>query len=245
MKLNITVTAVACIVLFAASCKKDPVPAPPPPPPAKPVVAVKLSDPYLSIAQVDSAFATWTIPGGQTQRFKMQVGHDSLLVDRALFTDGQGKLTIEIFSNKKLNNQYLTRFVLTRNIALAHVGVNAFAGPKNFFDPDWLPRVELKDAIGHEAIVALRPEDPYFLIKDSKHAIVGWALDRNYSKGINVIAGKVWTCTSGCTNKENVDFFTNFPQQIGAKEWKHISITVIYEIDHTGQAWMLNLEYEP
>jgi hypothetical protein len=208
---------------------------------------VKLSQPYLGIAQIDSAFATWRT-NGMEQRIKMTIRHDSLIAAMDLFTEGNGELSLHLFSNKKYSNQYYGQWVSHKTISLQKTKSLSYNGPSSFYDAAWLPRVELKDAIGHEAIIALRPDDAFFIVKDPGHVITELTVDRGYWKTINGIqlAGRgIWQCTTNCTGVVDNDYFKFLPAAIGAKPWNHISITVLFEINNNGEGWIISLEHEP
>lgn len=213
------------------------------------MLSVKLDGGYLEASQVDSAFASWLpAPGNPVtvaQRVKMQVRYDSLVVRLDEFTEGKGTLTIQVYTHKKYYNQYRSQFISTRHFLLQHQQPRSYQGPQSFFDADWLPRVELKDGIGHEAVVALRPGDPYFLVKQPPHALYQLVVDRGYWKtkqGISFSGGAIWECKINCTDIENTDFFTVLPGRIANKPWDHISITILFEIKADGEAWLLTLE---
>lgn len=231
------------LLLSGVGCKKDPAVTPP----AKtPVLSVQLTQPYLRGTQVDSAFVTWKSNGAE-QRIKMEQRNDSLVVPMSVFTEGNGELTIHIFANKKYSNQYLGQWLLRKTVRLEKTKTTSYAGPVSFFDTDWFPRVELKDAIGHEATIALRPDDPYFIVKNPGHPIQQLTVDRGYWKtigGIQLAGRDVWQCNSNCTDIANEEHFKSLPQRIGTKPWNHISIVVLFQVDDNG-GWIIDLEYEP
>lgn len=240
---------IAGIILSALSvvtaCKKDPVP--PPPSPSKAQLSIKLNQPYLTATQVDSAFAIWKT-NGLEQRVKLSVSHDSLLAETAVFNEGNGELTLHIFSNKKYSNQYFGEWVSPKQVSVQKTKALSYNGPSSFYDAAWFPRAELKDAIGHHAIIALRPDDAYFVVKDPGHPLVKLTVDRGYWKttgGIQLAGRDVWQCTSHCTDVINEDFFRSLPQRIGNKPWNHISIVILFEINDNGEGWIISLEHEP
>lgn len=244
MKFSFTPFAIALIVMVAA-CRKPVTEKPGHT--GKPVLSIKLDQPYLTAANADSAIATWTT-NGQEQRIRLTLRNDSLLADMNVFNEGNGQLVLHIFSNKKYSNQYFGQWVLKKTVSLKKNKTTAFAGPASFYDAAWFPRVELKDAIGHEAVIALRPDDPYFLVKKPNHDMYQYTVDRSYWKtigGIAMAGRDIWRCTTGCADTPNEEFFKSLPGRIGTKPWNHLSIAVLFEINDGGEGWVLNLEHEP
>lgn len=236
------------LLLLGSSCKKDPVQQPVA---ASALLSVKLQPAFLGAVHADSVTATWK-QGAATQIIRMQVRNDSLLAPLASFAEGQGELSIRIFSNKKLSNQYYTEWIFKRNITIEKSKTISYPGPQTFFDTSWLPRVLLADAVGHVALLGLRPDDPYFLVKDLQQNVVSLSVEKAYWQtkgGIQQAGGGVFTCKTGCLNSngdvENAQFFRFLPTQIGTRIWNHISLTVLFEIDPNGGGWLLTLEYEP
>lgn len=218
------------------------------PPPVSKLLSIKLNGNYLSAAQIDSAFAVWKA-GGKEQRLAFRKSNDSLLIEMERFDEGIGELVFYIFSNRKYSNQYYGQwFSIISNVTLLKsAGVN-YNGPASFYDAAWLPRVELKDAIGHEATIALRPDDAYFIIKKPQHELYKLTVDRGYWKtagGIQLAGRDIWQCQLNCTGKINNDFFKSLPGRIGNKPWNHISIAILFEINDNGEGWVLSLEHEP
>ncbi len=151
-----------------------------------------------------------------------------------------------------MSNQYFTEWLFKKTISIEKTKAVSYTGPKTFFDTSWLPRVLLKDGIGHAALLGLRPEDPYFLVKDLQQNVVSLSVEKAYWQtkgGVQQVGGGVFTCKTGCVNGngdvENFQFFHFLPNQIGARNWNHISLTVLYETDPNGGGWLLTLEHEP
>jgi hypothetical protein len=239
-----TVTSILCVLVLFSSCRRDrhdviTVP--------QPILSIKLSAPYLAQAQVDSAFAIWNVNNHQ-QRIRLTISHDSLIAPMNLFEEGNGKMTLHIFSNKKYSNQYYGQWVSRNMITLKKTTALSYNGPASFNDAAWLPRVELKDAIGHKAIVGLRPDDAFFVVKDPGHAITRLTVDRGYWKtvgGIAMAGRGIWECRANCTDAVNEDYFSFLPGMIGTRPWNHISIAILFEVNDNGEGWMVSLEHEP
>ncbi|MEI9943362.1 MAG: hypothetical protein WDN26_04005 [Chitinophagaceae bacterium] len=226
MKFPVMLPLAVTSILFA-SCKKDPV-IKQPVPADKTILSVKLNTAYLNGAKVDSAFATWKT-NDREQRVKMLVRNDSLITEMNQFSAGNGKMAVYIYSNKKFSNQYLSHWILRKDISIQPSAGVPNNGPASFFDSNWLPRVEIKDGIGHAAIIGLRPDDSYFLVKKVQHKVIKLVVDKGYWKTIGGIQGVgqgIWECKTGCTSAEgdveNTNFFDFIPGQIGNKVWNHI-----------------------
>lgn len=234
-----------CAFLLSACSDKDLEPGQPVNPgPA--LLSVKLGSQYLSAAKVDSAIAIWKL-NGQEQRFKMIVRNDSLITPMEPFQEGTGQLLIYVYSNIKYRNQYLGEFAFRKTVALQKTQGLSYNGPVSFNDAAWFPRVELKDGIGHRAVVALRPDDPYFMVEDPEwHNVYEYVVDRSYWKtvgGIQFVGGNTWECKNNCTGVDNEEFFANLPARIGDRPWNHISIYILFSTDQNG-GWAINLEHE-
>lgn len=234
--------------VFTTACRKNSVQTPAVP---DPLLSVKLNPVFLGATQADSAVAGWR-QGSTEKVMRMQISHDSLVLPIAAFAEGQGELTLRLFANKKLSNQYLTEWVLKKTISIEKTKALHYSGPQHFFDTGWLPRVLLKDAIGHAALLGLRPDDPYFLVKDLQQNVLSLSVEKTYWQtrgGVQQVGGGVFTCKGGCLNGngniENTQFFRFLPAQMGTHSWNHISLTVLYETDPNGGGWLLTLEHEP
>lgn len=244
MKYSIA-SIVFCALILSACSDKDLEPRNPVNPgPA--LLSVKLSQQYLSAARVDSAFATWNL-NNQEQRIKMIVRNDSLLTEMTSFNEGNGQLTIHVYSNIKYSNQYFGEFVFRKTVAFQKTQGLSYNGPASFKDAAWFPRVELKDGIGHSAVVALRPDDPYFMVEDPQwHNVYEYVVDRSYWKtvgGIQFAGGNTWKCKNNCADVDNEQFFNDLPARIGSRPWNHISIYVQYSTDPNG-GWAIGMEHD-
>ena len=159
----------------------------------------------------------------------MNVSHDSLIVNMDLFREATGKMSIEIFSNKKFNNQYYSRWVLKKDASIQkEVSIN-FNGPSSFFDADWMPRVELTDYVGHDSVLGLRPDDSYFLIKNVQPDVLQLTL----KKAIGNLAAefKWWAKEPGIALK-------TAPMQMATLRIILISIPCVHEsVQRPGIIW--------
>ena len=244
MKSIFYLTVASCLLLLFFSCTKRPIC---PPEAVASIVSIKLHQDYLAAAQVDSAFATWKI-NGKEQRVRVERSGDSLKADISSWQDGNGTLTLHIYANKKYSNQYLGQWVSGRTVVIQKNTSLHYEGPSSFYDTVWAPRVQLKDQIGHEAVVALRPDDAYFSVGNPGHTFIQLSVARTYWKtvgGVFFAGGDGWTCTQNCTDVINEEHFKSLPQRIGNHPWNHISITVLFETDVHGGGYVLSLEHEP
>lgn len=221
-----------------SSCTKKPVC--PEPEPVNKTLAVALDKSYLGADVVDSAFAIWELNGQSTQ-FYLTNSHDTLSTDISKFQAGSGTLTLKIFSRLKFGVQYLSQWVSSQQATITTGKGLLITGPVSFSDLHWKPRVELKDAVGHFAVVALRPDDPYFFIKSVPGNLKSVIVARDYWRtggGVNHIAGGEWECRSNCVNEkghiENTQFFSSLPAKIGTNTWNHIEIAILYVEDQWG-----------
>jgi hypothetical protein len=178
---------------------------------------------------------------------RLQLSGDSLKADISSWQDGNGTLTLHIYANKKYSNQYLGQWVSGRTVALQKNTSLHYEGPTSFYDIAWTPRVQLKDQIGHEAVIALRPDDAYFFVRNPGHAFLRLTVERVYWKtigGVFLAGGFVWNCTQNCVDVANEDSFKSLPQRIGNNPWNHISITILFQIDVNGGGSVLSLEHD-
>jgi hypothetical protein len=160
---------------------------------------------------------------------------DTLKADLAGFTKGEGTLTIQLFSKKLLNSQPL-QFEKRINQTLSSQGEIITSGPTAITDPSWNPRVFLSYNITpgnrYTGIVALRPSDPYFEIKDLQpgDATRLKVFRGFYKTGEQApVAGKTWDSQDGpVTNQVNRQFFSTLPQDINNATWNTGIIEVTF-----------------
>jgi hypothetical protein len=247
MKQLIILLNLSCLLLLAG-CHKDDFPGTPPT--AKPHIAIALNTQYISAAKVDSAVLVWEV-NGEKKTIKMQLRNDSLTADITQFQEGSGKFSFEVFSTIKLSNQYKLQWVQEKTISLSHTNPVNISGPSGYNDANWKPRVRLEDVNNHVAVVALRPEDPYFFVKGVPNNVLTLTVSREYWKtigGLQIIAGGEWGCANNCRDENgnvvNNTFFSNLPQQIGNKQWNHLEIIVLYVTDRHGGGSVLSLTHD-
>lgn len=216
-------------------------------PEADPVLLLQFPGAYLQAGQIDSAQLVWK-EGAESRQVKFTQRNDSLFIPLRDLPDGPRSYELLIFAQKRYANQYQGIWKKQQLLSLPASRSITVAAPASFTDTDWKPRTRLKDAIGHEAIIALRPDDPYFFIFSATHSVQNYVLERTYWStigGPRAVASKTWECKDGCVNRPNETFFTDFVQRIGTQPWNHISVVVLFETDANGLAWLLTLEWEP
>lgn len=234
------------LVILLGSCSKERVAGTPNLPSEKPLFSIALSKPYMDGSKIDSAIAVWEVDG-QLQRIILKRNNDTLSANMQQFQPGNGKLSIQIVSKLTFGGQYASQWVQQKQLLIEANKSVTLNGPAGFSDASWLPRVMLKDAVGHSAVVALRPEDPYFLVKDVPAHLLKLTVAREYYNGINRVAGGEWSCTA-CIGQQvnvvNTDFFKILPQQIGTRPWKHIEIAILYTDDVNGGGYVLSVTHD-
>lgn len=241
------IPAIAYSLLILSSCAKKPV-CPEPRPELK-ALAVALDKNYLGAGLVDSAFALWET-GTQQQRILLSKSNDSLVAGLKQFATGQGRLSLQLFTQIKFGTSNSSQWVYSKEATINPNRELIVAGPGSFQDAHWKPRVEIKDAVGHFAVVALRPDDPYFFVKDVADNLRKLVVGREYWRqggGVFKVGGGEWQCSSNCRNSyghvENSQFFSFLPDQIGNSSWNHIEITVLYQTDDWGGGPVLSLTH--
>lgn len=229
-KLFIVIAFISTLV-FACRKKPESLPVPVPPVTEAPRVGIKLNNFYLGADKIDSATLLWET-AGQTQEEKMQLSNDTLFVEMNKLTSGEGRLTIQVFSNVALRQQHLQFENRSEKLLTGKSSIH-LAAPTGYEDPAWMPRVILIDRqTKFTAIVGLRPVDPYFLLKNIP---VGFKIEheRNYTAipgGAVIVGGGLWKCNTVCTDSrgiiENREYFKPLATQVGNKEWKMVETGV-------------------
>ena len=225
-------TAICLLILFSA-CKKEEVNRPDPTVPEEKNhrIAIKLNSSYLPAEKVDSAVILWET-NGQVQQEIMQRSNDTLFTKLTHLAKGEGRLTIQLFTKIELRQRHLQWEVRKDTVLKENVSFH-LAAPTHYDDPAWFPRVILIDPwTKFTAIVALRPADPYFLLKNVPPGFK-IELERNYTAvpgGAVIVGGGLWKCNTVCTDErgiiENREFFKPLKTQIGNREWKMVETGV-------------------
>lgn len=225
--------AVAVLAAFLFACKKQPGnPTAPVPPAEKDLrLAVTLNNAYLPGEKIDSALLIWE-QNGQVQEAEMQRSNDTLFTDLKKLNKGAGRLTIQLFTGVTLRSRHLQWEKRVETTLSGNESIH-LAAPEGYDDPAWFPRVILVDDLTmFTAIIALRPADPYFLLKNVPPGFK-IELERNYTAipgGAVIVGGGLWKCNTVCTDErgviENREFFKPLAAQMGNREWKMVETGV-------------------
>lgn len=223
--------AVLLTVLLFTACRKDDPPTTPPPVEKKNGIAIKLNAQYFSADKIDSAILLWQI-NGKTQTEKLRLSHDTLLTDGAALDKGAGTLTVQIFSGVVLRQRKLQweRRVDLRLKQDEQINWNA---PADYDDTDWFPRVIMIDEPSQfTAIIALRPADTYFLLKNIPSGFK-IELERNYTVipgGAQIVGGGLWKCNADCRDEfgkiENRTYFRPLAEHMQGKKFGMVEVGV-------------------
>ena len=242
-------TSLFILVVLFSSCKKDKEEAPAPAPQPDKDLTISLNAAYMPGSKIDSAIVSWEV-NGETKTVKMQVAEDKLTAPLNAFTEGNGVLKLQLYSNLKFV-YFSSVWLQEKQLVLKHKEAVSLQGPSGFEDIQWLPRVLLHNIyMKIFATVGLRPSDPYFFVDDAEKNYNEIWISREYWKtrqGLQKVAGGVWECTSNCLNEKgdilNTDFFKFLPTQAGTKKWDHIEIVVRYLTDPAGGGYLLDMNY--
>ena len=107
------------------------------------------------------------------------------------------------------------------------------AAPLNFEDNNWFPRIIMSDALTNfTVIVALRPDDAYFLLKNIPTGFK-IELERNYVAtpgGAIILGSGLWKCNSVCTDSrgiiENRDYFRPLANQMKNRTYQMVEVGI-------------------
>lgn len=221
-------TALLWVILLLAACKKQPIPSPVE---EKYRIAIKLNSTYLTAEKIDSALLSWEI-NGKIQTERLQLSHDTLFTETKNLDKGTGVLTVQLFTNIELRQRSLQWEKRTEVIVKDDQSID-WAAPLNFEDNNWFPRVIMIDApTNFTAIVALRPDDAYFLLKNIPTGFK-IELERNYTAipgGAVIVGGGLWKCNTVCTDErgiiENRDFFRPLAGQMKDRTYKMVEVGI-------------------
>ena len=231
MKTSSIVTAVLFAVAFVTGCRKPPISPLPAPPEKKVGIAIKLNSTYLPADKIDSAVVLWEI-NGKLQQEKMQLSNDTLQINAKQLDKGAGLLTLQVYSNVRLRQRKL-QWEKRWNVTLKADESIAVAAPAGFEDNLWHPRVIMTDPpYSFTAIVALRPDDSYFFMKDVPPGFK-IELERNYVAtpgGAVIIGGGLWKCNTVCTDVkgviENREFFRPLSERMQGRTYKMVEVGI-------------------
>jgi hypothetical protein len=128
-------------VLAFSACKKEAI-EPKPTPVEEKRYLNKVLHPYVHPTEVDSAIAKWKV-GAVEKSVKLFLHNDSLSADVKTFSIDAGIMTVQIYSNKKLENKSL-QYERALILDLKHTHNIRINGPESFGDQNWKPRIIFK-----------------------------------------------------------------------------------------------------
>lgn len=183
---------------------------------------IRLEPGYMPATKIDSAIAVWEI-NGTSKTIKLQLNGDTLRAPLQQFGEGNGQLTIQLYTKVKVNNTDL-QWEKRWQFQLHHNEPILLQGPANYEDKDWMPRVILTESFTKFiAILAVRPEDPYFCLKNLPAKYPYIELERGYYKipgGVEYAGYGYYKCNGTCgTDFEDRNFFANMGNMVGIKPW--------------------------
>jgi hypothetical protein len=183
---------------------------------------IKLDTTYMPADKIDSAIAVWEI-NGSSKKLKLQISGDTLRAPLQELSEGNGQLTIQLYTKVKVNNTDL-QWEKRWQFQLQHNEPVLLQGPANYEDKNWLPRVILTEHFTKfVAILAVRPEDPYFCLKNLPVKYPYIELERGYYKipgGVEYAGYGYYKCNGTCgTDFEDRSFFANMGNMVGIKPW--------------------------
>ena len=208
---------------------------------AESLLKIELQQPYLTICKIDSAFVVWEINGAK-QKLQLEKHTDTLLADVSQLKQGNGKLTVMLYTNIKLQYSYKLQWVHEKQISLSRETDLSLHGPESKKDASWLPRVVFTALQGkYFAIFGLRPDDPYFYIQNvppDLNYVSAAKVFYNAAGGVKEVGGATWNCNTSCTDSEgsivNSEYFKALKDQIGTKGWNVVYVTLTYSKDEQG-----------
>jgi hypothetical protein len=185
-------------------------------------LAIKLDTSYTPVNKIDSAIAIWEI-NGSAKTLKLQLSGDTLQAPLQELSEGNGRLTIQLYTKVKVNNTDL-QWEKRWQFQLQHTEPVIVQGPVNYEDKNWMPRVILTESFTKFiAILAVRPEDPYFCLKNLPAKYPYIEFERGYYKipgGVEYAGYGYYKCNGTCgTELENRTFFANMGDMVGIKPW--------------------------
>lgn len=215
-------------LLLLAACKKQPLPSPVE---ENHRVAIKLNSTYLAAEKIDSARLTWET-NGKVQEVRLQLSHDTLFTETKHLEKGTGVLTVQLFTSIELRQRKL-QWEKRTDLTLKDGQSVDWVAPLNFEDNNWFPRVIMLDVpTNFTAIVALRPDDAYFLLKNIPPGFK-IELERNYVAtpgGAMIVGGGLWKCNTVCTDArgiiENRDFFRPLAGQMKDRVYEMVEVGI-------------------
>lgn len=206
--------------MLLGACKKDK--GEDNPPPTLGNLEIRLAAAYMPADKIDSAIVVWEV-NSNSKTVRLKISGDTLRAPLENFTEGNGLMTIQLYTKVKVNQVDL-QWEKRWQFQLQHDQPVILQGPVNYEDKDWMPRVILiEPTIKFIAILAVRPEDPYFRLKNLP---AGWPyieMERGYYKipgGIEYAGYGYYKCNGTCgSDVEDRTFYANMGAMVGNKTW--------------------------
>lgn len=237
--------SIAVILLFVfVACRKTPVL----PTPATADLVIQLDNNYLSDDKTDSAYIWWTDGGRRVQKnMKKDAGKFSISLD-SLMT-GAATMEIRLYTTKLLNS-HRSMYVKKINKPANNRAGLSYMAPTSVTDVNWVPRVFMKDGgNGVIAVMGIRPEDTFLGLYNVGAKWIDLSVEKIYYKGLNKVAGKLWTCYGDhCIIPngmfESEDFFASVPPQLAGREYNHIEQLFMFGDGNYRNGWsVLSFNY--
>jgi hypothetical protein len=242
-KLTLSITAILLFLFIA--CRKTPVV----PTPAAADLVIRLDNNYLTDDKTDSAYIWWTVDGQRVQKnMKKEAGKFSISLDS--LTAGASTMEIRLYTTKLLNSHRSMYVKKINKPANNKIGLS-FAAPTSVTDANWVPRVFMRDGgNGVIAVMGIRPEDTFLGLYNVGAKWIDLTVEKIYYKGLNSVAGKLWTCygaqciiPNGMFESEN--YFASVPQQLAGKDYNHIEQLFMFGDGNYRNGWsVLSFTYD-
>jgi hypothetical protein len=231
MKKTGMLTGILLSIVWIIGCTKTGTSPVPPTAEKNASIVIKLNNNYLPAEKIDSAVLSWEI-NGKLHQESMHLSNDTLSIKTKSLDKGDGMLTLQLFTSVRLRERKL-QWEKRWNVNLK-AGENIHVpAPVSFEDNGWFPRIIMLDPPNRfTAIVALRPDDAYFFMKDIPTGFK-IELERNYVAtpgGAVIIGGGLWQCNTVCTDAkgviENREFFRPLAERMNGRTYKMVEVGI-------------------
>jgi hypothetical protein len=242
---KLTLFFAAALLLFMIGCKKTPVR----PTPSVSDLVIQLDQKYLTDSNVDSAYIWWSVNGQRVQKnMTKEPGKFGISLDS--ISAAAATVEIRLYTTKLLNS-HRSMYVKKINKPVDNKPGLVYTAPTSVNDVNWVPRVFMKDGgNGVVAVMGIRPDDTFLGLYNVGAKWIDLTVEKIYYKGLNVVAGKSWTCYGDhCIipngKYENNDFFASVPPQLAGKEYNHIEQLFMFGDGNYRNGWsVLSFTYD-
>ncbi|HEY8898616.1 MAG TPA: hypothetical protein VIM79_27495, partial [Niastella sp.] len=139
---SVVLSGIIISSLLLGACKKNKEELKTPAGPAN--LEIRLEPGYMPATKIDSAIAVWEI-NGTSKTIRLQLSGDTLRAPLQQFGEGNGQLTIQLYTKVKVNNTDL-QWEKRWQFQLQHNEPVLLQGPANYENKDWMPRVILTES---------------------------------------------------------------------------------------------------